>query len=299
MTNALLKAIAEPERAYKFVARRVRGRFLWRQAYQRLRDPKVEGYVPLDHERADAIASELSRQGVDLRPLAIDLDDYQGFMALAGYHRFPRYYANAHPDWLAEKSLEHYLAAKLLQLSPEDVYLDIANDDSPAPEIYRDAYRCAVFRQDLSFPEGISGNVIGGSAADLPLDPGFASKMALHCSFEHFEGDADIGFIREADRVLRPGGRVCILPLYLFTEYAIQTDPAWVPRRGLEFEPDATLYCARGWGNRHGRFYDVPHFLSRVVGALGTLRLTVFRVTNCREVAPSCYLDFAALLEKE
>jgi hypothetical protein len=73
-----------------------------------------------------------------------------------------------------------------------------------------------VYRQDLSFPEGIVGNVIGGDTADMPVRDAFANKMALHCSFEHFENGSDIGFIREASRVLRNPGKLIIVPLYLF-----------------------------------------------------------------------------------
>jgi len=63
---------------------------------------------------------------------------------------------------------------------------------------------------------GFNGNTIGGNATDMLITDGVATKMALHCSFEHFEGDEDIRFIKEADKVLRGEGKMCILPLYLF-----------------------------------------------------------------------------------
>ena len=92
--------------------------------------------------------------------------------------------------------------------------------------------------------------------------------MALHCSFEHFEGRSDIGFIREAERVLRPGGAVCVVPLYLSEEYAIQTDPDVAAPAGVVFEDDATVYCAR------------------------------YQITNAAQVGPSCYVRFALLMQK-
>ena len=127
----------------------------------------------------------------------------------------------------------------------------------------------------------------------------FATKMALHCSFEHFEQDADIRFIKEASRVLTKGGKLCILPLYLFEKYIILTDPSMLPKGNMPFESDAILYCAKGFGNRHGRFYDVSHFIARVVNNLNDLKLTIYVVQNEKEVDPSCYVKFIALFEKE
>jgi SAM-dependent methyltransferase len=142
--------------------------------------------------------------------------------------------------------------------------------------------------------------VIGGNAAEMPLEDGFATKMAFHCSFEHFEDDTDIRFIEEAYRLLRNGGRLCILPLYVFTEYAILTDPAVFTKRNMpSFENDATIYCARGWGNRHGRFYGIPHFVTRIVNSMqGGLALTIYNIEDAAEIDQSCYLKFAAVFDK-
>ena len=140
--------------------------------------------------------------------------------------------------------------------------------------------------------------MIGGDAADMPVKDGFATKMALHCSFEHFEQDSDIRFIKEASRVLKVNGKVCIVPLYLFEKYVIQTDPSVLTKRGISFEKDATIYCARGWGQRHGRFYDVPHLITRIKDNLGGLNLIIYAVKNEKEVDPSCYVKFIAVLDR-
>src|SRR5262249_19042301 len=152
----------------------------------------------------------------------------------ARYENFPHYY----PTNLPEKSLEHYIATQLLQLNAQDVYIDIASEHSPVPDIYRRLFAATAYRQDLAYPPGLHADKIGGDAAHMPLPEAFATKMALHCSFEHFEGDSDIGFIRETARVLRPGGAACIVPLYLFEEYAIQIDPVIALPAGVVFDDD-------------------------------------------------------------
>jgi SAM-dependent methyltransferase len=221
--------------------------------------------------------------------------DYRRYFAAARYlEEYPDYYSFNRP----EKSLEHYLAMKLLALQTDDVYIDVASEHSPAPDIYHRLFGVTAYRQDLSYRAGLHRDRIGGDAARMPVPDGFATKMALHCSFEHFEGESDIGFIRETWRVLRPGGAVCMVPLYLFEEYAVQTDPTIAVPARVAFEADATVYCARGWGNRHGRFYDPEHLVSRVAGNAAGMGLEIYRITSAEVVDPSCYVRFAMVIRK-
>ena len=198
-----------------------------------------------------------------------------------------------------EKTLEHYLAAKILSLSKDDIYIDVATNNSPTPEIYQKLYDCQVYKQDKIFPEGIDGNVIGGDAGHIPVKDSFATKMALHDALQCFEEDADIRFIKEASRVLTKGGKLCVLPLYLFTDYAIQTDPATLPKGGINFEPDVTLYCVKGFGCRFNRIYNVPQLVTRILNNLDDLKLSLYVIQNEKEVASSCYIKFVALFEKK
>ena len=296
MLQKLAAAMLNPRHA----ARQVYGStYLWPHNYAVLRHPKAKGPVPQHEPRAHAqVVSRLRKEAYDVREYRIDVDDFRRYLAKAEYSRFPRYCRGGRSRNFVEKSLEHYLAAKLLDINRDETYIDVANDSSPAPEIYAALYGCNSYRQDLKFPAGLHGSRIGGSAAAMPVPDRFAAKMALHCSFEHFEQDADVCFIREAGRVLAHGGRVCILPLYIYTDYAIQTDLAVLPRGALNFDPAAVVYCARGWGNRHGRVYDVPHLSSRIRAALGNLTLTVYVIENEKEVHPSCYVKFVGLFEK-
>jgi hypothetical protein len=286
---------------YKFAIRKSKEikRFLyWHYIYISLRKPKVKSWVRSE-SRIDEIKKELINNNFIVTDFKVDIADYRYFLDNAGYQKFPSYSEYCKADSFIEKSLEHYLAAKLLNLSEEDIYIDIASANSPTPEIYHNLYGCKAYRQDLVFPEGISGNVIGGDASSMPVENGFATKMALHCSFEHFEQDSDIRFIKEAGRVLRRGGKLCILPLYLFNEYAIQTDPAFLLKGSITFESDAVLYCAKGWRNRYGRYYDVPNLINRIKNNLSNIHLTIYLVQNGKEVDPSCYVKFIALFEKE
>jgi SAM-dependent methyltransferase len=271
-------------------------RFEW--GHRALRNPKVRGTVPYDEASADEVQVALEAAGVRVTPLRVNPEAYRDYVERANYSQFTGYYALNRPSF-AEKSFEHFLASQLLALRPGAVYIDVASDTSPAPEIYSNVFGVQSWRQDIGYATGIVGNRIGGDAAAMPLADGFADAMALHCSFEHFEGDSDVRFVAECARLLRTGGRVCILPLYVSTRYSIMTDPGvygW--GESPTFEPDATTYSHAGYGQRHARFYDAAHLKSRVLNGPGNLIPTIHRVTNLSEIAATSYLHFALTLEK-
>ncbi len=284
---------------YQMILSKVKALFLWNYYYALLREPKIKGGVSHNPIIQNWIKLELRKNGFDVVDLNIDISNYNTYLKNAEYHKYPRYFNPIkRAGRFIEKSLEHYLAAELLNLSKDDIYIDIANANSPTPHIYHKLYGCKVYQQDLWFPSGIHENIIGGDASNMPVKDEFATKMALHCSFEHFEHNSDINFIKEASRVLKRKGKLCILPLYLNNRYAIQTDPSTLPKYGIPFERDAILYCAKGWGNRHGRYYDIPHLIKRIQKNLKTLKLTIYFVLNEKEIDPSCYVKFIALFEK-
>jgi SAM-dependent methyltransferase len=261
----------------------------------RIRDPKTT--EPFNYTPAviAAILADLERRGFPVEEITLDAAAYRAYFEAAGYaQKYPDYYSFNLP----EKSLEHFVAARLLELGPADVYIDIASEHSPVPEIYSRLFGCTSYRQDLAYPEGLHGDRMGGDAAAMPVPDGFATRMALHCSFEHFEGDADVRFVREIKRVLRPGGRVCFAPLYLSDRYGVLTDPAVAVAEQVPFEPDALVYCRPGWGNRHGRLYDAAHLESRIRRNLDGMQLKLYRIVNAREIDPSCYLQFAAVISR-
>jgi len=228
---------------------------------------------------------------LSIQPLSIDLPSFQKYVADAEYEqRYPGYYAGNLP----EKSLEHYVALHLLDLRPDEVFIDLASEHSPVPEIFARLTGARAYSQDIMYPDGIHDRRIGGDACSMPVPDGFAHKAALTCSLEHFETDGDIRLFSELFRVLRPGGRVVVVPFYLFTEPALQTDPELSVPAGVEFDPECTVYCAKGWGNRHGRFYSPASFQERIAGRMaGKFRFEVVHLANATQVDPTIYARFA------
>lgn len=261
-------------------------RYLETQGQHRIIRQAVDNTSPFVVENVIQQARILS-----IQPLSIDLPSFEKYTTDAEYdRRYPEYYAGNLP----EKSLEHYVALYLLELHPDEVFIDLASEHSPVPEIFARLTGARAYSQDIMYPAGIHDRRIGGDACSMPVPDGFAHKAALTCSLEHFETDGDIRLFSELFRVLRPGGRVVVIPFYLFTEPAVQTDPELSVPAGVEFDPECTVYCAKGWGNRHGRFYSPASFQERIAGPMaGKFRFEVVHLVNATQVDPTIYARFA------
>ena len=288
------------------LARRVLDSLLWNpagMAYLRTAVPNQTavgwGMEYSDEAAVARISQRLQSLGIDVVPYRVSLVEREDWVQRARYDNFPYRQAFQDPNIFLEKSLEHFLAAQWLQLSPADVYIDIASLSSPAAEIYHNLYGCTAYRQDLVFPEGLHGDTIGGDAAEMPVPDGFANKMALHCSFEHFEGDTDVRFIKKAARVLQDGGKLVIVPLYLAERFAIHSNPAAWVRRRIPFDSGATVHWVRQRGLIHARGYDPEHFFDRVVRNSFPLSLTVFRIDDLIAISPAYYVRFGAVFERK
>ncbi len=255
------------------------------------------GRVVRGHVEYLDITPRLVDRGVEVEPYTVDVADFETYVERAGYSRLS-YYDGGRVPTSREKYLEHYVSLRLLAPAPGQVLIDVASMDSPFADIVAELYGLETYRQDLMFPDGLDGRTIGGDAAAMPVPDAFADHLTMHCSFEHFEGDADSRFLHEAARVLKPGGRLCSLPLYTAATYAIQTHARRWRMHDIAFEPGDPVYVGDSWGPPFGRFYDARTFERRVVEHLEPMTLRLFAVTNLPEVGGDCYLRYAMLIEK-
>jgi SAM-dependent methyltransferase len=214
--------------------------------------------------------------------------------------RYPRNYAAGPLDeggFREQKLLEYFVSLQLLAPRAADVMIDVASEWSIFPEVTRRLTGATVYRQDLIYPRGLHGDRIGGSAANLPVPDGFADILVAHNAFEHFEGTADSDFIREAWRVLRPGGRLCILPLFVSDRPCDLTDPL-MDRHGVVWDDEAQVVELPWWHNRFGRLYDASGVERRVLQPGSGFSQTIYHVANAHEVHPAISLHFALLMRK-
>lgn len=250
-----------------------------------------------NHKEPDVVAEIVKGLApfVPMEEFSIDSHALTTYFRAADYAaRYPGYYRGN----LVEKSLEHFITVQLLQPNIRDVFLDIASEDSPLPDIVSRLFKSTSYAQDIMYPPGIGGGRIGGDACEMPVPDGFATKIALTCSLEHFEGNSDSRLFYEIARVLKPGGRVAVVPLYIFNRPATLTDPRYSASVEVPFDADGEIYCAEGYCNRHGRFYSPQTLVDRILRPVKKLRFTIYRITGREYVEGETYATFALLGEK-
>ena len=241
------------------------------------------------------IRSEIQKSGITLREFRIERDDYSRSVKNAEYStRYPRYYT----DNFYEKSLEHYICYQLLDLRKNDRFIDIASEHSPVGEIFSRLTGCTSYSQDIMYEKGIHKNRIGSDASDIPVPDNYFKAAIATCSIEHFENGSDIGFMKEMERVLEIAGKCIIIPLYLFSRPSCQTDPRYSIPGKVIFDEGADIYCAKNWGNRHGRFYSVSTLIERLIRPNRKMKFELYLITNPGEIDRSVYCRFFLAGEK-
>ncbi|MBN2964462.1 hypothetical protein JWV37_06700 [Sulfurospirillum sp. T05] len=164
-----------------------------------------------------SMADELEARGANVVVENIDIDDFKCWLSM--FSNIDNQYRGC-GDVYIEKCLEHYLSYKLLDFLPTDVFMDVAASGSQyANELYYAKKVKQTYLLDLAYAEGINGIKIGANAGDMRLPKNFVDKMSMHCAYECFEGNADIGFLKEASTVLNKNGKFVITPLYLDKTY--------------------------------------------------------------------------------
>lgn len=252
----------------------------------------------------DEVEARLRDAGVavellDLRTLA---KNFLLFRHLPDYEGEYRIYGGQLEHCLWEKALEHYVSFLLLDLPPGGTVVDVGSCRSVVPGLLRRIFRVRCFEQDLEYPAGVNGDRIGSNADAIPLPAGSVDGMTLHCTFEHFEQQADTGFVQECARLLKPGGRTVILPLYLNRNHCNVTGETDEKKREtFGWDAEAEHFCViPEWQNRFGRHYSAEAFLQRVHGpakAAG-LQPRLIRVQHWDSIHPLLWLRWVLVLEQ-
>ena len=285
------------QRTLRLAVRRLRrlpaGRFL---APVRRPNGRIDAVVPAcPVVDPDWTRTKLESAGVNVERFAVDRAAFSAFLEEAGFPVW--YHGGSSAPAVLEKALEHYVGARLLELGSGDVYVDVGADNSPFAQIAERLYGCASYRLDGAYRPGLHGRCLGSDVASIALAGGSVDKMAAHCAFDHFQGDADSAFLREAARLLRVGGRLCILPLYLSDVTTNFVDPsAWLTPPSLD--TDARVAEVPGWGYEFTRYYSPEAFLA-LVSEQAALSLRVFEITGVQAIHEDCYLRLAAVLERK
>jgi len=252
---------------------------------------------------AAKIIEDLKKSGFEVVYYSIDKDDYNTYLKNADYETNYPAYLNEFKEHLSSKTVQHYVSYKLLNMQSGSVYVDIASSNSVFPDIVEKLCHVKAYKQDIWYQWGIHGNKIGSYASSVPMPDHSVDYMALHCSFEHFEGNEDFKFFGEAYRLLPAGGKVCIIPLYLSDEYVIQTSPSvWLNKYAVygkapELDARAKISINDSICQRQSKFLSVDILTEELIRKYNDkFKIQIYYIENCGEVKGAN--PFALVLEK-
>jgi SAM-dependent methyltransferase len=231
-------------------------------------------------KHSDATMLELAKIESDLNAAGIMVHDYaprvEDFAAFQAANYFPsNYHGGVGGQVWDEKLLEHWIAAErlgLMHYRPNDIYVDLAAGGSPWAKVMRERLGISAFAidlkivpvyQDLAFYR--AENATATSFADVSVN-----GVSLQCAFEMFMRDDDTNLLKELARILKPGGKAVIVPLYMHTHYYAYTTPEHYGKG--RSDPLATEYVCCDWnGIPSARFYDVNQLKKRVLDPIKNL----------------------------
>lgn len=205
------------------------------------------------------------------------------------------------------KILEYYYAYNFLCLdnaSTSYTYIDVGASGSPFAEWLRNNKKIRAFAVDLKhFRRSDLDYYIEADATHLPFEDETVDGISMQSSFECFCGnDIETKLIIEYARVLKKGGRIIILPLYMHNIFLSSLSPNFY---GMGNVDEGAVECIRidcGRGLQFARFYDIEALDQRVISVAEEYGLTVhiYSIPNQNvEIDGFVYLKFILELRKD
>lgn len=267
----------------------------------RWRTRSAPRYRPPDAQQLLAIEAGARALGMPSADLRIDPAAFDRFCATFA---FPAHYHGGEQGGVwREKLLEHSVAWTLLDLEHDAArwpYVDIAAATSPWVGLLRDrGYEAWAIDLEPAVDPAHAAYCLRGDATASPFEAGSIGSASLQCAFELFEGDADIRLMAELGRVLKPGGRAVISPLYTHVQPCYYQTPEHYGRDGGD--PGALrLLRTDVWNVRASRKYSPDTLLSRVwdPARRAGLQPGLHVLRNAAELGPGLYLHFVLTLDR-
>lgn len=247
----------------------------------------------------------------NLRALDIIIHDYlpspEAFKKFKSENWFPLDYHGGQDSGVwNEKLIEYWLSSELLGLKDygkEDIFVDIAACDSPWAKTLRERLGIAAFAIDLDSNNPTYSELDYYRLEDA-TKTSFPSKSvtgcALHCAYEMFMKDDDTNLIIESARILKPGGKMIILPLYMHTHYCSYATPEYygkgysdsVAKEYIRFD------CT---GIPSSRKYDAKSLKERVLDPITNQGMTykLYVLRNKMAFGEDIYCHFILELKNE
>lgn len=245
----------------------------------------------------EIIERDLEAAGIEVNDLTPDPAGFEQFKSRNYFS--DSYHGGINSGIWDEKLLEHWLASELLGLEhfgEDDVYVDIAASHSPWARELRERHSLKSYAIDLArvAPEYRELPYYRQEDATITSFPASSVRGAsLQCAYEMFQGDADKRLIGELARILEPGGKVVILPLYMHTHPCAYSTPEYFGR-GYVDEGAKEYIRHDTFGVPASRKYNAQSLKSRVLEVIGEhgLRYRLSAIRNKAALGRGIYCHF-------
>ena len=295
--------LAESTRkAYRLLGRKFKllGR---KSGYTNWRFRKAPRYANPTEAELKEIEAALIGLGVRIESYTADTAQFIAFQAENWFP--PNYHGGMGSGVWEEKLLEHWISSERLGLndfSKIDIFVDVAAAGSPWAQNLHERRGLTAFAIDLC--------EVGDAYIDLPyylkedatktsFPDASVRGASLHCAYEMFMGEDDTHFITEAARILKPGGKLVILPLYMHTHYCAYSTPEYFGK-GYS-DPGAKEYVRLDCSCvPSSRKYDAAKLKERVLDPIlsAGLRYRLLALRNKAELGQNIYCHFILEVEK-
>jgi hypothetical protein len=268
-----------------------------RKQYELLRLRNAPRYANPTPSELDGIEKDLVSLGIKVLDFNLEPQSFHDFLELRW---FPvDYHGGIHSGVWHEKLLEHYIAKVLLGLDcfdSSDVYLDIAASSSPWAVILREKLGINAYASDLApVPEMYKS--LPFYRSEDATHSGFPDQSvkgaSLQCAYEMFTGDSDIKLIHELKRILAPGGKAIIAPLYTHTHYCAYSTPEFFGKG--HSDPVAKEYLRVDcYGVPSSRKYDAAELKKRVLDPIAEMGMSyrIYALRNKQMLGKGIYCHF-------
>lgn len=198
-----------------------------------------------------------------------------------------------------EKLLEHWIASDrlgLMDFGLNDIYVDVAAANSPWVKNLRERKGIPAFAIDIN-KVGLAYQHLAyyrkEDATNTTFEKDSVNGASLHCAFEMFMKDDDTRLLQEASRILRPGSKLVILPLYMHTHYCAYATPEYYGKGYAD--PESTEYIRMDCsGVPSSRKYDAKTLKSRILDQIESLDMSyeLLAIRNKAALGSNIYCHF-------
>lgn len=274
-----------------------------KSGYTKWRFQKAPVYANPTESELAIIETDLTQLGVKLYDHTPSPEKFKLFQQEGWFS--PNYHGGQNSAVWDEKLLEHWLASEMLGLmhyDSQEIYIDIAAAGSPWAKTLRGRKNIFAYAIDLC--------EIGDDYKDLPyyrIENATATSftdssvkgVSLHCAYEMFMGSDDTRLIVELMRILQPGGKAVILPLYMHTHYCAYATAEYFGKgySDASAKEYVRLDCS---GVPSSRKYDAKKLKERVLEPIEAhgMQYRIHVLRNKHDFGQGVYCHFILEIEK-